>query len=593
MRKIYLVLVIQLIANIVWGQTIKTEEKGQWQGGVFGGVNMPMGTYKSDLSRAKNGPVGGLFLDKYFKGNKFGIGLDLRFFQNNMAYNPDTIHFDNGYIAPTFVNGKKYNHFSAMLGPTYKASISKLDIEAFVRGGVLFQQFPEYYSDLTINNLPFFRLENTNNPKNNAKAWAGLGGVRFAYNINKSIAVFVQGDYLSTFSSSFGKDSGEFHYHKYEPIKPIQKSDVVVINPGHPSDIHTYFADVPKDYKNYTQTLNITAGVKFILGKGKKETVKKETPKAVVAPVPQSKDIVVVVKDKQTGIALSGVTVSIKSGMETYTSTTNANGEAERLQDAKRGSYEISGSKNAIATGNAKIVDADFNQTGNTIYREVFHDDPRFTLIGETIYLKDASKLAGVNTVLTKTEVNTNMNQTSDAEGKFIYQLDQQSDYTIVANQSGRFSQTENVTTKGLNRSQTLYVILKLGVDDIESGKTFVLKNINYDFDKVDIRPDAARILDNLVNIMKQNPSLKIELSSHTDSRGSDAYNLKLSQRRADAAVRYLVDKGIDRSRLVAKGFGETKLLNRCANGVECTEAEHEKNRRTEVKVLKYEVAPK
>lgn len=296
----------------------------------------------------------------------------------------------------------------------------------------------------------------------------------------------------------------------------------------------------------------------------------------------------IVVKDKQTGLALSGVTVNIRNGSETYTSITNANGEADRLKDAKRGNYEISGVKNAIAAEDAKIIDTDFNQAGSTIYREILHDDPRFTLIGETVLLKDGSKLSGINTVLTKTAINTNMNQTSDAEGKFIYQLDQQSDYTIVANQAGKFSQTEQVTTKGLNRSQTLYVILKLGVDNIESGKTFVLKNINYDFDKSDIRPDAARILDNLVNILKQNPSLRIELSSHTDSRGSDAYNLRLSQKRAESAVKYLVDRGIDKSRLVARGFGETKLLNKCANEVDCTDAEHEVNRRTEVKVLKY-----
>lgn len=360
-----------------------------------------------------------------------------------------------------------------------------------------------------------------------------------------------------------------------------------MINQGRPVDIYNYFQDVPQDYKNHTQTLNVTAGIKFILGRSK-EPVKQPEPMQTVAPVPQFKDIVVVVKDKQTGIALSGVTVNIKNGSETYTSVTNANGEAERLKDVKRGTYEISGIKNAIAAENAKITDIDFNQTGKTIYREILHDDPRFTLIGETIHIKDGSKLSGINTVLTKTEVNTNMNQTSDAEGKFIYQLEQQSDYTIVANQAGRFSQTESVTTKGLNRSQTLYVTLKLGIDDIESGKTFVLKNINYDFDKSEIRPDAARILDNLVNILKQNPSLRIELSSHTDSRGSDVYNLKLSQRRAEAAVKYLVNKGIDKSRLVAKGFGENRLLNKCTNGADCTDTEHEANRRTEVKVLKY-----
>jgi outer membrane protein OmpA-like peptidoglycan-associated protein len=180
------------------------------------------------------------------------------------------------------------------------------------------------------------------------------------------------------------------------------------------------------------------------------------------------------------------------------------------------------------------------------------------------------------------------MTQISDAEAKFVYQLEQASDYHIVASQAGKFSQTESVTTKGLDRSKTLYVTLKLGVSNLNAGAVFVLKNIHYDFDKWNIRPDAGRILNNLVNVMAQNPGLRIELSSHTDSRGKDAYNLRLSQQRAEAAVNYLVSKGVVRERMVAKGYGETRLLNRCANGVDCSEDEHQANRRTEIKVLKY-----
>ena len=73
---------------------------------------------------------------------------------------------------------------------------------------------------------------------------------------------------------------------------------------------------------------------------------------------------------------------------------------------------------------------------------------------------------------------------------------------------------------------------------------------------------------------------------SHTDSRGNDDYNMSLSQQRANSVVNYLVGKGISRSRLVAKGYGETRLVNRCANGVECSEADHKKNRRTEFRII-------
>ncbi|SMD08159.1 OmpA family protein [Pedobacter africanus] len=120
-----------------------------------------------------------------------------------------------------------------------------------------------------------------------------------------------------------------------------------------------------------------------------------------------------------------------------------------------------------------------------------------------------------------------------------------------------------------------------------EVGKTYVLKDIYYDFDKSNIRLDAAKELDKLVTILNEHPAMHIELGSHTDSRGNDDYNLRLSQRRAESAVAYLISKGIERGRLSARGYGETMLVNSCSNGVKCSEAEHQANRRTEFKVTK------
>ena len=96
----------------------------------------------------------------------------------------------------------------------------------------------------------------------------------------------------------------------------------------------------------------------------------------------------------------------------------------------------------------------------------------------------------------------------------------------------------------------------------------------------------AALELTRLIQLMNDYSDMTIELSSHTDSRGSDDYNLKLSQNRADAAVAYIVGKGISKNRIVAKGYGETKLVNECANGVDCSEAKHQENRRTEFKIV-------
>ena len=108
------------------------------------------------------------------------------------------------------------------------------------------------------------------------------------------------------------------------------------------------------------------------------------------------------------------------------------------------------------------------------------------------------------------------------------------------------------------------------------------LDNIYYDLDKAEIRPDAALELDKLVKILKDNPGIRIELSSHTDARSSDEYNQDLSQRRAESAVEYIVSQGINASRLEAKGYGERQLIIENAQ----TEEEHQINRRTEFKVI-------
>jgi len=109
---------------------------------------------------------------------------------------------------------------------------------------------------------------------------------------------------------------------------------------------------------------------------------------------------------------------------------------------------------------------------------------------------------------------------------------------------------------------------------------------IYYDLDKYNIRPDAAVELDKLAILLKQYPTWKIELSSYTDSRASDSYNLTLSKERAVSAVDYLIAAGISSNRLVYTGYGKTNPVNQCADGVECTEAEHQLNRRTEFRLI-------
>ena len=120
-------------------------------------------------------------------------------------------------------------------------------------------------------------------------------------------------------------------------------------------------------------------------------------------------------------------------------------------------------------------------------------------------------------------------------------------------------------------------------------GEVIRIRDLYYDYDKSNIRPDAALRLDKVVSLMNRYPSMNIELGSHTDARGNDSYNSKLSQRRADSAVRYIISKGIDRSRLSARGYGEREITNHCVNGVNCKDETHEENRRTEIRITSIE----
>jgi outer membrane protein OmpA-like peptidoglycan-associated protein len=118
----------------------------------------------------------------------------------------------------------------------------------------------------------------------------------------------------------------------------------------------------------------------------------------------------------------------------------------------------------------------------------------------------------------------------------------------------------------------------------VDVGKTFVIDNVYYDYGKANLREDAYPALRKLVELLKDNPRLEVELGSHTDSRGRDEANLKLSEKRAKSVYNYLVNSGdIERSRIQSVGYGETKLVNKCDDGVDCSNDEHQQNRRTEM----------
>ncbi|MDD2634087.1 MAG: OmpA family protein [Bacteroidales bacterium] len=182
--------------------------------------------------------------------------------------------------------------------------------------------------------------------------------------------------------------------------------------------------------------------------------------------------------------------------------------------------------------------------------------------------------------------INEEINSISIEEsspGLYMTTVDCDAKYVVNGIKEGYFTQAYDFETVCETMNDTVYAQLIL--EKIVINKAIVIENIYYDFDKWDIRPDAAIELDKIVDLLVENPSIIIELGSHTDSRGSDSYNKSLSQKRAESAVQYIIEHDIDKNRITAKGYGETALVNKCSNGVKCSDEEHQMNRRTEFKV--------
>ncbi|GAA5043810.1 hypothetical protein GCM10011506_47070 [Marivirga lumbricoides] len=184
----------------------------------------------------------------------------------------------------------------------------------------------------------------------------------------------------------------------------------------------------------------------------------------------------------------------------------------------------------------------------------------------------------------------------TDENGRFSYtfsenKLNDRVSYQIKLEKKGFLSKSMTYNKKldkpGIN---SLNAMLDFGLNKIELGedigKLLGVEPIYFDLGKAIIRKDAAKELDKIVAAMKENPAMVIELGSHTDARGGDAFNLQLSDKRAKASAAYIVSKGIEERRIIGKGYGETQLMNECEDGVNCSEEAHQLNRRTEFKII-------
>jgi len=216
----------------------------------------------------------------------------------------------------------------------------------------------------------------------------------------------------------------------------------------------------------------------------------------------------------------------------------------------------------------------------------------------ETRVLKCLQELNGIITdsqsgvVLPGTELTLYENQKiikssiSNSSGEYAFTVECGKTYMVRAQKTEYETKEEMVTIGKVSGKTQLPIALdksicKVTVGD-DLGKCFGIKMIYFDLDKYNIRTEAAIDLEKILDVLNQHPNMKLDIRSYTDSRASHQYNLKLSGQRAKATLNWLVKNGVAASRLTAKGYGETQLVNNCSDGVNCSEEQHQMNRRSE-----------
>lgn len=533
------------------------------------GYDLP--TYKNNTPYIdyKGGIDLGISLDYYW--NWFGIGADFDYIKNK----PKSTYPKIVGVTPVLSETKITRIFYG-IGPNaqIRSNSGKFKTEfntrfglASIKGGHTLLTGP------TATNILNFHAG-----YNASSVFTFKGQVRFTYFLSENFGINAGAYYMRHFGASelndsgvsasyqpFTEDEGQFYLDQVNPIERSEPCDCDISSIGLFAGLTFKFSkkenSCPVCREDHTPHCCATCGC----------------------------SITVTAKDKFTGETLPNTDVIL----------TDLNGEV--IQTEKTNSYGVV-VFNEIAENNyiikGKLYDVELQETSigidefknckkeNTgIQKVIEYADENFILKGNVVECNSTNGIQGVDIILKDKRKSSQKNTLSDAKGNFIFHLKQASTFGLNGRKDGYFSNEVEVSTNSYNRKTSLFIDFEMCIDPC--GVAIKLDHINFDLDKAIILPAAKPDLDYVVKLMKDNPSITVEMSSHTDSQGGDDYNLSLSQRRADATVKYIVGKGISKSRLIARGAGESELKNtKCTNNTPCTDDEHRINRRTEFKVV-------
>ncbi len=533
-------------------------DKNQINISLKGGLDLPSYDNQTKYIDYQPNLNFGISADYYFSW--IGLGIDADYLKNTTknSYPTDNLYLGNTKLSYPALTETKIQRYFFGIGPNFRYIINDdMGLTFKLKGGISNIKGGE--TSLVSNNGATNYNLNFHNGYDDKNVFSGKGELEFNWFFSENIGLNIGGYYLQHFKAKDlvinGTSSG------YIPFTANDKQNLIS-----PANAETRTSILNHE----VHSVGFFAGINFRITPNK--------PK-------NNYELMIIAKDKETGVILPDTFVELyKEGKRTHFARTNAQGVAF-FKNLKPDNYEIKGSLYNINLISSKANKTEFVKN-SMLKKEISTEAETFFVKGQVNICDSKSPLRDVTIVIKNNESEIVREIKTNIDGKFYFKAGKNTTYHIYGKKGNYFSQTEIVTSEHVDRSNTFFLNLQVCMEETICGKPINLKNIHYDLDKYFIRDDAKAELNKLVQFMKDNPKVNVELSSHTDSRASDDYNKTLSQNRANSAVEFLISKGINGSRLKAIGYGETKLLNKCSNGIDCTESQHQVNRRTEMRVI-------
>ncbi|AUC83142.1 OmpA family protein [Lacinutrix sp. Bg11-31] len=541
--------------------------------------NTPYIDYKGGLDL-------GLSLDYYW--NTFGLGFDFDYIKNKpeSTYPTDNLYDPSGPTLLTNFNLTEDNISRLFfgIGPNvqFRSNSRKFKTEINTRFGIASIKGGRTYLQSTTPVIPL----NFHAGYKDSGVFTFKGQVRFTYFLSDNFGINAGAYYMRHFGAKELFDTPLGVSAGYIPIVDGNSA-----NGGPSSDLdfnNAQLREKPCDCD--ISSVGVFAGITYKFSKKVKEDVcevcgEDHMPRCCATC---GCGVTVTARDKYTSetLPLTDVVLTDLNGNIVQSGITNSYGVVV-FNDVAEADYIVKGKLYDVSLEETSITKDEFKackKDGNSIQKVIEYGDLNFVLKGNVVECNTDKGIQGVDVVLKNTVNPGQKNTLSDAKGDFIFHLKQASIFLLKGNKNGYFSNEVSITTNDYDRNKSLFIDFEMCVNPC--GQAIKLDNIIFNLDKWDILPAARPDLDYVVKLMQDNPTISVEMSSHTDSRGSNPYNQTLSQKRAESTINYLMTKGISRARLIARGAGETELLNQCADGATCAENEHTINRRTEFKVI-------